>query len=274
MPSLVQPRTVPRALARLLWRERAARRLALALTASLCVGAVACTGAPAATHASHRFVAADGSFSFRYVAPPWEVTQRDESSVELQIAAEAFGVAFDESPPTHLLVVGPVDASSGFDGLLDSVGVEAAEFDTDGFDTDGFDTDGFDTDGFDPGQLPDLPDEATGEVPDIPDYLLDVDLDNPRDVAFAELQYLLDEQGARIDRGVSLFRTEAGLEGVAFQVVMDPGVFVRSFYFPTLGRTLRVGFVSLFDLETADVQLMMETFRTDLSRGGALEANQ
>jgi len=231
---------------------------------------------PAAT-TTRSFVAQDGSFAFRYVTPPWAASRVEASSIELEIAAEAFGVAFSDSPPTHLFIAGTVDITGGFDEMLESAGIDPASldtdgFDTDGFDTDGFDTDGFDTDGFDPGMWPDLPpgaDGPDGETFELPDYLVDVDLDNPRDVAFAELAYLLDEQQARIVSGVSLFRTERGLQGVVYEVVMEPGVFVRSFYFPTKGRALRVGFVSLFDLETADVDLMMESFRTDLSGGGA-----
>ena len=51
-------------------------------------------------------------------------------------------------------------------------------------------------------------------------------------------------------------------EGVA---VMDPGIFIRSFYFVTSKTTLRVVFVSLFELETFDINLMAETISTDAS---------
>jgi len=206
-----------------------------------------------------KFRAADGSFAFEYAAPPWSVIDREDNSIEMEIAAEIFGVALDGSPPTHALFVGKVDLSDGLDDFF-AENPELSEFESgSGFGTEwgSSDLEGLET--------------GTGieDVPQVPDYLVGVDLANPRDVAFAELTYLIEEENAEIDSGVQVVETESGLEGVVFQAVIDPGVFVRSFYFPSHDATVRMAYVSIFNLETQDIKLMVSSLRTS-SRGATI----
>ena len=242
--------------------------LCAAAVLGLALGAQGCFGVRADGIAVQRaYVSEAGTFGFSYVAPPWIVASDNGTSVTLEIGAELFGVTFSDSPPTHILTAGPVDLTGGYEDLLEDLDLaglgttagEIPDINLDDYLTGGIDdltTGGLDTGGSDTGEIPD-------DV-EIPDYLLDVNLQNPRDVAFAELNYLLREQGASLESGVQGFRTRGGLEGVVYEVVMDPGVFVRSFYFPSSEVTVRMGFVSLFDLETADVDAMVRTVYTDL----------
>ena len=204
----------------------------------------------------------DGTFSLSYVTPPWEVSSETEALLQLEIPAELFGVSIEGSPPTHALRAGHVDEVGGL-----------YDFDIEGLD------------GFLPEDLPedwedDIPDDWDGDIPDdvpedwegdlpddlpdeLPDYLRDVDLTEPRDVAFAEINFLVLENEAELDGDLSSFISADGTSGVVFQVVHAPGIFIRSFYFPSSTTTVRVVFASLFDLQTIDVDDMAATISTD-----------
>ncbi len=212
------------------------------------------------------YSSADGTFGLSYVTPPWVVQLETQEILELIIPTEVFGVALDGSPPTHGLRAGRVDQTPGVGDLSDAAPNEDPLDIPDGFDFGSFPTVGDDSSSTG-AMLPDLPD-GVPDLDEIPDYLLDVDLANPRDVAFAELNFLIDQKDADLDSELTAFLTGSGQEGMVFQVVMDPGVFIRSFYFVSSQAAVRVVFVSLFDLETRDLDLMAETIHTD----GAPEA--
>jgi hypothetical protein len=243
-----------------------ARAAALALSlAPALVGAGSCgvSGDDPAALGRVTWRASGARFAITYVTPPWIVVEALPAQLELEIDAELFGVELDGSPPTHALVLGVVDEIEGLDELIEEAAgdlLDDAATDT-AFDTD-LDT-SIDTD---LGSLTDG-DGGDGGV-ELPDYLVDVQLDNERDVAIAELNFLVDEQGAELDAELQTFMTADGVEAVEYQVVLDPGVFVRSFYLPTAGKALRVSFVSIFDLRTRDIDLMAETIATDVPREG------
>lgn len=108
----------------------------------------------------------------------------------------------------------------------------------------------------DPGQNP--------KVPKIPEYLEGVDLHNARDVAVAELNFLVRENKARIVDGLQYFHTRQGLFAVTYQLAMTQGVFVRNLYVPTKNFTLRVGIMSLYELSNEDIHRLLISVKTDL----------
>jgi hypothetical protein len=179
-------------------------------------------------------------FGIDYVAPPWEVESESADELRLRIGAEVFGVELEGSPPTHVLVFGAVDAPSS---VLDLLPVDAQP-----------DLGG--TTGFD------LPD-TTGELPDptgpLPDGWADVDLSEPSDVALVELDYLLGEQRADLVHELRPFETDSGAVAMEYGVIVPPGLFVRSFYLPEEGGTVRALFASLFDLNEDDIDRMAST---------------
>lgn len=102
------------------------------------------------------------------------------------------------------------------------------------------------------------------ELPKIPEYLEGVDLKNARDVAVAELNFLVRKNDARIVDGMQYFMTGQGLFGVTYQLVMSQGVFVRNLYVPTKEHTLRVGLMSLFELGNEDIHRLFISVKTNL----------
>lgn len=102
------------------------------------------------------------------------------------------------------------------------------------------------------------------KVPSVPEYLVGVDLKNTRDVAVAELNFLVRENDARIVDGLQYFTTHQGLPGVTYQLAMSPGVYVRNLYVPTKDYTLRVGVMSLFELSNEDIHRLFMSVHTDV----------
>jgi len=213
-----------------------------------------------------RYAAADGAFSVDYVAPPWRVELEDPAALELRIDAEVFGYGIDGLPPTHVFRIERVAGAEALDELFEGFGERFAgeidrltleDLDADALDTD---TDGSDTDESDTEAFPD-------DLGEIPDYLFDLDLRSPRDVALAEMRMLVHEQSAHIDEPLQFFRAHDGREGVVFQAILREGVFLRSYYFRSSGNAVRAMFVSLFDLRTDDIDRMAKTIATDAAVG-------
>ncbi|TPV94144.1 MAG: hypothetical protein B7733_16880 [Myxococcales bacterium FL481] len=219
-----------------------------------------------------RYEAHDRTFSVEYVSPPWEVDSQSEDGVRLSIPAQVFGVALDGSPPTHVMIAGLADLASSLEEFL-QVGEEDLE-DVLGTSVDLTGWTGLPEWTSWTGDIPGLTgDDADSSVlppglPEIPDYLQDVNLRNPRDVAYAEMSYLIEQRGARVVSALQTFQTQHGQRGVVFEVALDPGVFVRSFYFRTTKAALRVVFISLFELESGDIDLMAASIQTDGGLGG------
>jgi hypothetical protein len=180
------------------------------------------------------------------VEPPWQIRSQAAEVLELQIDAEVFGVSLEGSPPTHGLQAGRISQVPSVASLLEQAGGLQVPEPT----------------GSSGGALPESTGGSTGGALTPDDYLQGVDAENPRDVAIAELNYLVEREGAEIDRDLRTFTTDGGAEGVVYQVVRDPGVFIRCFYLPTRRDTLRVGFLSLFDLATSDVDTMAARVET------------
>lgn len=230
--------------------DNEAMRLAQAL--ALCLfGLLGCEGAPGGTTAAHgevKFESAAQTFSIQYLSPPWVETRIESQRLGLEIPASIFGVEFEGSPPTHLVEVSHADAPGGIDDVV--VADDGLSGDTElGTDTEGFA--GLGTDAM-------LPD-GVGES--IPDYLLNLDLSSPHQVALAELNYLVDAQSAQVDSSTVAFEGADGVVGVVWQVQIPPGFYVRSFYLPAKPTVLRVTFGSLFDLQTDDIDRMVATVR-------------
>ncbi|MGB1700912.1 MAG: hypothetical protein ACPHRO_13220, partial [Nannocystaceae bacterium] len=166
-------------------------------------------------HTRVLYTAEDESFSMVFISPPWEVATETSTSLRLEIAAEVFGASLDDAPPTHVMIAGAVDGAAGFDTIIEELGFGDIGPDTPTIpDISDF-----------PG-IPDIPDLPGEEETGIPSYLLDVDLSNHRDVAFAELRYLTEELEGLVVNGLTTFVTEAGEDGVVFQVGIEPGIFV------------------------------------------------
>lgn len=186
----------------------------------------ACEGASGndpAAHGKTSWSAVDGSFSLDYLSPPWEVVTQEEQRLELEIPPEVFGVALDGTPPTHIFRIGGVEQ---------------------------------------PAELDDLVGDAELVEGELPDHLKGLDLTSVGAVALAELDHLLDEQDAQLDRELETFVTDAGQEALVYQVIVAPGLFVRAFYLPARPTVCRAMFVSLFELRTADVDAMARTIET------------
>ena len=192
------------------------------------------------------YASASNTYRIEYLAPPWSVKSDDGETLELEIPAEVFGLALESSPPSHVLRIGQVNTAGDIANLAESHDVDV--------DTGGLELPAT-TGGLTSGELPD----SEG----LPDYLLDVNLRSHRDVAFAELNHLLEDQGGVLHSELQPFATAGGQQGAVFVVVVDPGVYVRSFYFSTETEAVRAAFVSPFDLQTEDVDLMAETILTN-----------
>ena len=191
----------------------------------LLVGVGACEGAAGDDPVAHGelwWSASDASFSVRFLSPPWQVARLEPAQLELEISPEVFGVALEGSPATHVFRLGTVEEPAGLEEL---VGGEAA---------------------------------AQG----IPDHLDGIDLTDAGTVALAELDHLLDEEDAQLDRELEPFVTDRGQEGLVWQVIVAPGLFVRGFYFAGRSAVVRGIFVSLFQLRTADVDAMARSIET------------
>ncbi|MEM6294963.1 MAG: hypothetical protein AAGA54_27070 [Myxococcota bacterium] len=215
----------------------------------LLLAACACHAVPATSEGAYgqrRFVAEGGTYAIDYLTPPWEVRGESVAQLELEVPPEVFGVPLEGTAPTHAFQIGHVDALGSIDGFVDD------EDDENDGDTD----DAFDSD-FD---APELEDE-------VPDYFIGLDLRDPYAVALAELTHLIDAENAEIDREVSVFTTPTGATAYDFQVQMSPGIFVRSFYVDARPTVVRAAFVSLFDLDTYDVDEMARSVDT-VSGGG------
>ncbi|MCR9162206.1 MAG: hypothetical protein ACE37F_29120 [Nannocystaceae bacterium] len=198
----------------------------------------------AGAYGEQRWVAADESFGVEFLSPPWSMASEDPERLELEVPPEFFGVTLDGSSPSHAFQAGHVDLLEGLDEFTSND--EEGDTDTDG------DTD-TETDGIDPGDF---------DVDGLPDALVGVDLRDPYAVARAELDVLIERQGAQLDHGVSAFVMPTGVSAVEFQVQLDPGFFVRAFYIDARPTLVRATFVSLFDLDTEDVSSMARTIDT------------
>lgn len=222
------------------------------------------------------YVAADDGFRVSYAVPPWHVHESSASAIELRVDLEVFGYGIEGSPPSHVFRMEYVESPATLAELFDIPVGETLEFDPSQLDPSSFDTEGLEDAGdwVDTEAFPEtegLPDDfplPEGVDPDdVPEYLLDLDLGSPQDVALAEMRLLVDYQDAQLEEPLQRFETPAGDEGVVFQVIMNPGIFVRAYYLKTSGRAVRAVFASLFNLETEDVRRMAATLST--SRGGA-----
>jgi hypothetical protein len=182
-----------------------------------------------------RWESRDGRFGVEYITPPWEVASDDAAGLQLQVAAELFGVSLEGAPPTHVFTLGPVDPSAALSDLLPQ-----------GFPDVGTST-SYDLeptgDDIEPG-------DATGG-------LLDIDLGVPQAVALVELDALVVEQRADLRRELGL------LDGPGspwmYEVVIPPGLFVRGYYYAEGDRTIRAMFASVFTLGDGDVSRMAQT---------------
>ena len=226
-------------------------------SAALLVGSLVLGGCGAVQRDTYHtrvvYTAEDESFMMEFISPPWELIAESSTSVRLEIAAEIFGASIKDAPPTHVLIAGAVDGAAGFDSIIEELGFGDIGADLPDI-----------PDIPDFPDLPDLPDLPGEEETGIPAYLLDVDLSNHRDVAFAELRYLTEELGGLVVNGLTPFITDSGEGGVVFQVGIEPGVFVRSFYFDRgQDAALRVGVASLFQLQTTDMDLMIKRVQSD-----------
>ncbi len=222
------------------------------------LGLWACHGVPGTTAAAHgerRFTARDQTYSVAFLSPPWTITAEDGETLELEVPPEVLGLALDGTPPSHVFQIGHVDAAGGLEDF-----VEEDDEDEPG------DTDGLGSDSGGSGGPPEIPDtdDGLGEDDGLPDYFIGLDLADPYAVALAELNHLIDAQDAELDHEVSSFVTDKGAQAVEFQVQMSPGIFVRAFYFDARPTVVRATFVSLFDLETGDVERMAASIDTEL----------
>jgi hypothetical protein len=229
------------------------RALLRAVPAALALAAVTACGD--ANHIEGRvdWRSADDAIAMQYLAPPWEVEREDDDELHLRIAAEVFGTALEGSPPTHVFGIGPVDPDAGLVAWLPAELVPAGGSGTEGLPS-------FDTEGLpDPTALEESGGTVGDEQRDTLEHLADVDLADPRAVALAELNYLVDAEDADLIAALAVDDRGAW----TYEVVVAPGVFVRNFYLPSSKGTVRVLFASLFDLDVDDIEVMRATIRTD-----------
>lgn len=187
----------------------------------------------------------DGIYGVQYVTPPWEVDVDDGAQLRLQIAAELFGESINGSPPTHVFTIGPVDPEQAIVDLLPD---GLAQLDTDAvFETTGYDSGGSSGEG------------STGEGDDTDDLdrWVDIDLGSPRQVALVELDQLMTREDAVLSRELAAGEGEGA--PWSYEVVIEPGLFVRGYYYDDGDRTIRAMFASLFTLTDGDVSTMAET---------------
>lgn len=189
----------------------------------------------------------DDVYAVQYVTPPWEVDVDDGTQLRLRIAAELLGVSVEGSPPTHVFTIGPVDPEQALIDLLpDGLAQVRDELDTD-LDAD-FETTG-DADGGSSG-------ESTSEPSDL-DRWMDIDLGSPQQVALLELDELMTREEAVLSR--ELAEGEGQGAPWSYEVVIEPGLFIRGYYYDDGDRTIRAMFASLFTLTDGDVSTMAET---------------
>lgn len=263
---------------------------ALAFTALLC-GVSGCFGQNGdEPKLSADYKSADGAFRLVYSSPPWREVSVKDRSVGLQIDAELFGISLGDSvPPTHVLLATTVSLDEHLKDLIDpkdlakslkQFGIDESQIpDQKDWNLSGIDTSALSS--WTHTLNTDISTEtSTGtsnegkknkkaklEQPkpkvEIPEYLVNVDLKNPRDVAVAELNYLVKHQKARLVDGMQYFETDQGLRAVSYQLVIDPGIFVRNLYVPTKGNALRVGLMSMFKLTSDDFDRLLAAVFTD-----------
>lgn len=186
----------------------------------------------------------DDRWRVSFVDPPWQVVSAEDTLI-LEIEAEAFGVGFHGAPPTHVFWIGEVDTRQPLFELVGARGGASA--------------------------MP--PGVGDGDDPDaasldLPEYLVDIELDRPGVVALAELDHVLDLEGARLHRELETFETDHGQLGFTWQAVVEPSLFLRGVYLPSSGSVVRAGVVSRFDLETTDIDWMLGSIRTDAAGTG------
>jgi hypothetical protein len=177
---------------------------------------------------------ADGSYALQYVAPPWEVESDDGVELHLRVQPELFGTAVNGSPPTHVFVLGPVDPMVPIEALLPS---EVQ---------------------LDPAAIADALGESGGSTGELPLPLVDVDLGEPREVALAELNHLVDDDAAELRRELAQREVDGPWQ---YEVVVAPGMTVLAYYYDDGDRTIRALFGSLFDIGDGDVERMAATIR-------------
>lgn len=237
---------------------------------------------------SQRFVAADKSFGLDYSDPPWRITESAHRSFRMQVDSEIFGFELGESvPPMHMLSAAPVRLDQHIRDLVDpellseilkEAGVDEDKIPTN-FDT--IDTNALaslsslDTSNLSSGlggsltgstsTAPAPSQEPQARAPELPEYLDGVDLRNIRDVAVAELNFLVRENDAKIVDGLAYYKTKQGVSGVSYQLTMKPAVFVRVLYLPTKAYSLRVAVLSLFELSNADIERLFLSVSTDIA---------
>ena len=187
----------------------------------------------------------EGRYAVQYVAPPWEVLS-DEANLRLRIAPELFGYDVDVAASTHGFDLGPVRE---IDLVADLQRVEtfvpADEL-------------------VDP--LADL--EPLLEPPPPPEPLRGVDLGDPFAVALAELTHLSVHEHAKIDVDLDFLQTPLGQQGAQYSVVTRFDTFLRVWYLPGQHGVVRAAVVSVFDVATDDVDLMLASVQTDVGGGG------
>jgi hypothetical protein len=187
---------------------------------------------------------ADGVYGVQYVAPPWELDVDDGAQLRLQVAAELLGVSLEGAPPTHVFTLGPVDPEQALTDLLPD---GLAELDTDAV---------LDDSGSDSG---DAGDESGGT--DDLDRWEDIDLGSPQQVALVELDLLVTREHALLSQ--ELGQGEGPGAPWSYEVVIEPGLFVRGYYYDDGDRTIRAMFASLFTLTDGDVSAMAATITVE-----------
>jgi hypothetical protein len=230
--------------------------------------AAACLGQESAsTTQMQSFRASDGSFLIQYPTPPWRRVEESAHLLRLQIDTTFFG--FDPGAalaPSHLLSVEQIRID---DSLAETFGVanlydvlnESRPLDQLGADETGTDSSATES-REEPEEFAEM--RAGDErVDSEANYLSAVDLSQVREVSRAEMAFLVGEYDALVDRGEEYFTTNAGLQGVTFQLVMYPGVFFRAAYLPTRKEVVRVAIISMFSLDDPDLDFMIAEMTTD-----------
>ena len=145
--------------------------------------------------------------------------------------------------------------------------------DSSGLDTNGLDgvTDSGSLPGLDSEGVPSLPSSTDSGLPftpppeldQVPEYLIGVDVTDPGAVATAELNFLILDQGAGLTEPLQTFPTQHGQTALMHEVVIPPGVYLRSIYLPSRTNVVRFNFVSLFGMSSSDITWMAKTVWTD-----------
>lgn len=177
----------------------------------------------------------DGIYAVQFVAPPWEVESDDGVELRLRVQPELFGTMVNGSPPTHVFVLGPVAADVPIEALLPAdIAV-------------------------DPADIAEALEESGGSTGlDLPLPLADVDLGEPRAVALAELNHLVEDDEAELRRELAQREPDGPW---SYEVVIAPGMTVLAYYYDDGERTIRALFGSLFDIGDGDVERMAATIR-------------